>query len=282
MPSARVNGAELHYEEHGSGPESIVFAHGLLWSGRMFDDQVRGLRDRYRCVTFDFRGQGRSEVTRGGYDMDTLTDDAAALIETLECAPCHFLGLSMGGFVGMRLAIRRPELLRSLMLLETSADPEPRENLGRYRRLNFVARWFGLGLVADRVMPILFGRKFLEDPAREELRQEWRRRLTANDRVGIPRAARGVIDREGVYEELSGIRLPTLIIVGDQDIATVPARAERMHARIPGSKLVVIPGAGHSSTIEEPAAVNAAIIEFLKNLRREGGASHEAGRSSYS
>ncbi|MBF6592693.1 MAG: alpha/beta hydrolase [Ktedonobacterales bacterium] len=103
MPTSIVNGARLYYEEHGAGPETILFAHGLLWSGRMFDAQVAALRDRYRCVTFDFRGQGQSEVTRGGYDMETLTEDTAALIATLGAAPCHFAGLSMGGFVGLRL-----------------------------------------------------------------------------------------------------------------------------------------------------------------------------------
>ncbi len=234
----------------------------------MFDSQITALKDRYRCITFDFRGQGKSEVTRSGYDMETLTQHAPALIRALDCAPCHFLGLSMGGFVGMRLAIREPDLIKSLMLLETSADPEPRENIRRYRLLNIVARLFGLGLVADRIMPIMFGRKFLTDPNRAELREEWRRRMIANHRVGITRAVRGVIDRRGEHDQLNGITVPTLIIVGDQDVATVPAKAERMHAGIPGSTLVVIPGAGHTSTVEEPEAVNKALEAFLAGQER--------------
>src|SRR5438128_2311715 len=104
MPRTTVNGADLYYEDTGSGREAILFAHGLLWSGRMFDAQVAALKGRYRCVTFDFRGQGQSEITTTGYDMDTLAEDAAALIQRLGIAPCHFLGLSMGGFIGMRLA----------------------------------------------------------------------------------------------------------------------------------------------------------------------------------
>src|SRR5262245_51346677 len=90
MPKLRINRAEIYYEDVGSGPQTIVFAHGLLWSCRMFDGQVAALKDCYRCVSFDFRGQGQSEVTRDGYDMDTLYEDAAALIETLNLAPCHF------------------------------------------------------------------------------------------------------------------------------------------------------------------------------------------------
>src|SRR5262249_12035516 len=93
MPKLRVNGAELYYEDTGPGANPVVFAHGLLWSGRMFDAQVAALRGRHRCVTFDFRGQGQSDVTATGYDMETLTEDAAALIETLGIGPCHFVGL---------------------------------------------------------------------------------------------------------------------------------------------------------------------------------------------
>ena len=263
MPSLKVNGAELYYEVYGSGPETIVFAHGLLWSGQMFHKQVDALKDRFRCVTFDFRGQGQSEVTEDGYDMDTLAEDAAALIETLELDPCHFAGLSMGGFIGMRLAIRCPGLLKSLTLLETSADPEPEENLNQYRVLNFIARWFGLGLVASRVMPIMFGHNFLTDPDRKEERDEWRSRMADNHRVGISRAVGGVINRDGVFGQIDEIKIPTLIIVGDQDVATVPAKSERMHARIDGSEMVVIAGAGHTSSLEEPDAVNAAMEDFL-------------------
>jgi len=263
MPLIKLNGATLYYEEQGSGPETIVFAHGLLWSGRMFDEQVRLLKTDYRCITFDFRGQGQSEVTATGYDMETLSEDAAALITALGCAPCHFVGLSMGGFIGMRLASRQPQLIKSLLLLETTADPEPAENVGRYRLLNLIARWFGLRLVANQVMSIMFGQKFLTDPSRAELRRVMQERLIQNHRIGITCAVTGVVERQGVYEEIRQIQAPTLIVVGDQDVATVPAKAERIHAQIAGSRLVVIPGAGHTATVEEPEAINKALLAFL-------------------
>ena len=266
MPNIVVNGASLHYTDAGQGPETIIFSHGLLFSGAMFGDQVAQFKDRYRCITYDHRGQGGSEVTESGYDMDTLAEDAAALIEELGIGPCHFAGLSMGGFVGMRLAIRRPELIKSLILLETTADPEPRENAPKYRKLNFVARWFGLGLVIKKVMPIMFSQSFLNDSSRGDERLKWRDLIISNDRVGITRAVDGVIDRQGVYDQLNRIDTPTLIIVGDEDVATVPEKSERMHAAIRGSELVRIPRAGHSSTVEEPAAVNAAIEDFLARL----------------
>lgn len=271
MPHIELNGAKIWYEDTGGDGETIVFGHGLLWSGRMFDGQVERFKGRYRCITIDFRGQGRSGVTEGGYDMDSLTLDVVELIKKLDCGPVHFAGLSMGGFVGLRLGIRHPELLRSLIIIESTSEPEPKENLFKYKMLNFIARWFGFGMVAGQVMPIMFGDKFLNDPDRAELRGHWRRRLIENDRIGTTRAVRGVFEREGVYEQIGRIKTPALIIIGDQDTATVPVHSERMHARIEGSKLVYVKGAGHSSTIEEPGQVNAAVEEFLEDLNSENG-----------
>ncbi len=266
MPRIRVNDAELHYTDTGGDHEAIVFSHGLLWSGRMFDEQVKALNDRYRCITYDHRGQGQSQITDKGYDMETLYEDAAALITALNAAPCHFVGLSMGGFIGMRLAARRPELIKSLILVETTADREPEENIPKYRMLNLVARWLSLRLVAGSVMKIMFGQKFLGDPTRTAQREALAQQLMSNHRIGITRAVMGVITRQGVYDELDRINCPVLILVGDQDVATVPAKSERIHARIPHSTLVIIPGAGHTSSVEEPDAVNNAILEFLDGL----------------
>jgi pimeloyl-ACP methyl ester carboxylesterase len=266
MSRLRVNGAEIYYEDVGSGSQTIVFAHGLLWSCRMFDAQVAALKDRYRCVSFDFRGQGRTEVTKDGYDMDTLYEDAAALIEAHSLAPCHFAGLSMGGFIGMRLAARRPELLRSLILMETSADAEPAENIPRYRQLGAIARYVGLRPVAGRVMPVMFGETFLTEPKRATERKLWQTRMAGNNRQGILRALKGVIERKPIYDELGRVSLPTLILVGDEDVATVPAKAQRIHEAIAGSRLVTIPHAGHTSSVEQPEAVTAAIEEFLATV----------------
>ena len=265
-----VNGTRLYVEDTGGDGPAVVFSHGLLLSTRLWDSQVEALRSRFRCVAYDHRGQGRSAVPpERSIGMETCTRDAAALIEALGAAPCHFVGLSMGGFVGMRLAARRPDLLRSLCLLETSSDPEPAENAPRYRLLNLVARSVGPWAVAGRVMPILFGRTFLSDPARASERASWKDRIAGNRRA-IWRAVNGVIEREGIHDELARIRLPTLVVVGEEDVATVPARAERVAAAIAGARLVRVPRAGHSSPVEEPATVTAALLSFLESPSEAG------------
>lgn len=263
----KLNGADLFVLDTGGNGAPIVFAHGLLWSSRMFAPQIAALRGQYRCIAFDFRGQGQSEVTASGYDMDTLADDAAALIEGLRIAPVHFVGLSMGGFVGMRLAARRPELVRSLALLETAPDPEPRSNLPKYLALTWAASLLGFKALAGQAMKPLFGRTFLRDPARAARRAELRQELVANDRVGAVRALKGVFGRKGVEDELGRIRAPTLVVTGDEDISVPVARAMRAVERIAGARFVGIPRAGHTSTLEEPEAVTAALREFIGSVR---------------
>jgi len=267
MPLIHVNGADLAYEEAGAGPETLVFSHGLLWSGRMFAGQVAHFAPRYRCVSYDHRGQGQSPASPTAYDMETLADDAAALVTQLGAAPCHFVGLSMGGFVGLRLAARRPELLRSLVLVDTAADPEPRANVPKYRVMSLIARRLGYRLLVGSIMKIMFAPPFLTDAARAAEREVWRRHL-----LGLPveptRAALdSVLGRRPVTEELGGIRVPTLVVHGAEDRAIVPARARRMAEAIHGAHWVTIPRAGHSSTIEEPAAVSRAIEEHLSRVK---------------
>ena len=264
--SVDINGTTLWVEDTGGDGIPVLFAHGLLMSCRMFDAQVAALRGRYRCIGWDHRGQGQSAPGTGRVvSIEQVTDDTIALIRALGLPAVHFVGLSMGGFVGMRLAARHPALLRSLALLDTSADPEPAENVPRYRLLNVVARWFGLRAVAGRVMPIMFGRTFLGDPARAEERALWRQRLVGNRRA-IWRAVNGVIERAGVADELAQVRTPTLVLVGEEDVATVPAKSERIRDLITGATLVRIPGAGHSSSVEQPAAVTAALETFLRQV----------------
>lgn len=266
MPTLPVRDTQLYYEDSGGDGPVVLFSHGLLWSGAMFAAQVEALRADYRCITYDHRGQGQSaSPTERSVPIETATDDAIALIEALKLPPLHFCGLSMGGFVGMRIAARRPELLRSLTLMETTADPEPAENVPKYKRLAFVARWFGLSLVATPVMKIMFSRSFLSDPSRTAQVAAWRARLVANRR-DIVAAVYGVIEREGCAELLPRITAPTLILVGEEDVATVPARSERIQRAIAGSTLVRVPAAGHTSSVENPGPINAALRDFLGSV----------------
>jgi pimeloyl-ACP methyl ester carboxylesterase len=272
MATIEVNGTTLAYEDTGPGStgETIAFSHGLLWDRSLFAPQIAALRARYRCIAWDHRGQGDSaaDPTRQCIGIELVTQDAIALLERVAGGPVHFCGLSMGGFVAMRIAARRPELVRSVILVETSADREPIENLPKFRVMNLLTRFISPRVVITRALPVMFSRDFLDDPARAAERAKYTTVMTR--RRDVWRAVNGVLDRGAVLDELARIHAPTLIIVGDQDVATVPAKSAAIHAGIPGSTLVTIPRAGHSSTVEQPAAVTAAIEAFLLRVPPRG------------
>ncbi len=267
MATLELDGMSLYYEDTGPGTtgETIAFSHGLLWGTELFAPQIAALRGRYRCIAWDHRGQGKSGADhRNTISMELVWQDAVRLIQTVVGGPVHFCGLSMGGFVAMRMAARRPDLVRSLLLLETSADPEPIENIGRYRLLTRVMKLVGPKLIKNKAAPVMFGKTILADKAR-------RKELAGfidlmSRRSDIWRAVNGVVDRAGIYDELARISAPALVVVGDEDVATPRPKAERIVGAVAGAKLVTIPRAGHSSPVEEPQLVTAAIEAFLAAL----------------
>jgi pimeloyl-ACP methyl ester carboxylesterase len=267
MPFLSIRGAQIYYEDTGGPGEPVVFSHGLLWDSHLFEKQVEALRGRYRCISYDHRGQGLSREPGGRrpITLRTVYEDAVEFIQALGVAPCHFVGLSMGGFVGLRVAARNPEVLRSLVLLDTSAAPERKADRLRYRLLTTVTHWMGLRQVVDRVMGLYFGQTFLHDPSRASEREELRRQLASKPRE-VWRAMHGVINRRGIEDELPHIRTPTLILVGDEDVTTRPEKAESLHESIQGSRLVRLPHCGHMSNLEQPEAVTAAIEAFLDQV----------------
>jgi len=268
MPLIEVNGAEVYIEDTGApagrpDAPAVVFGHGLLFSGRMYAAQVARLKDRYRCVTIDWRGQGKSPGSPGDAHMDTLTQDAVAIIEGLNAGPVHYVGLSMGGFVGIRLGARHPELLRSLCLLDTSSGPEDPDNVSKYRLLAKVYRVVGMRPVSSQVLPIMFGKTFLGTEAGKAGVKEFLHDLGQVKRPGMVKAILGVTDRPAVADELAKIHTPTLVIVGEEDTATPVDKSKTIVAGIAGSRLEIVPESGHSSTVEQPERLSDLIEVFV-------------------
>jgi 3-oxoadipate enol-lactonase len=264
MPHIQLNNTKLFYIKEGEGKEVIVFSHGLLWSHKMFRAQVDALKETYTVIAYDHRGQGQSEVSDGDYTMDLLTQDALELIDKVACQPVHFVGLSMGGFVGMRLAARYPDRVKSLILLETSANPEPVENLPKYKFLNGIVNYVGVvSFVAQKVMPIMFAQSWLDNPKNKGEYNFWIKELQSNKKT-ITKSVEAVIYRKGVEEELRKIQCPTMIAVGDEDVATKPEKAKFIQMSISNAVLHMVPGAGHSSCIEKPNEINKLILEWLE------------------
>jgi 3-oxoadipate enol-lactonase len=276
MSTVKVKGVELFYKESGSGAETILFSHGLLMDHSMFEAQRSAFEDRYRVIAYDHRGQGASEDPGTGHDMDTVAEDAAALIESLQAAPCHFAGLSMGGFVGMRLAARRPELVRTLTLMNTGAQKEPFASRLRYGLLAQLVKIVSTAPFTGIAVQELFGQttRNSTDPAKRQMLAEWTAKLRSRPK-NTARALLGVMNREEVSaQELAAIRCATLIIAGEDDTPQPPHNSEKLATAIPNAKLVRIPGCGHSSSLEAPQEVIAAMRELMEGQEKKLSADH--------
>ena len=209
MPVVTVDAnVQLHYTEHGEGDETIVLSHSYLVDHRHFEPQIEALKSRYRVLAYDHRGHGRSDKPPDGYSMERIYGDGVAFLEALDTGPVHWIGLSTGGFVGMRIALRRPELLRSLVLMDTAADGEPVFNQVKYRAMFLILRAFGVGPVLDASMKAMFGRAFLKDPDRAEERARWRQRLKDNDFQALIGFGKAIFSRDDVTNQLARHRPP--------------------------------------------------------------------------
>jgi 3-oxoadipate enol-lactonase len=265
MPVVPANGARLYYDDVGKGPQTILFIHGLMLASESFEAQRKAFSPTHRVVTFDLRGQGQSEKTPHGLDLDTLAADTAALIEQLVRGPCHVVGFSMGSFIAMRLAARHPDLVRSLTLIGPSADAEEAANQPRYARMIRFVRWFGPRLLAPRMMQILFGDTYLHSPATAAERARWLVYLKALPR-SLHRAAAASAHREAMTGELAQIVAPTLVVTGEEDRPIVPAHARAVHLGIANSQFVSFPRTGHAVMIERSEAFNIRLRRFLAQV----------------
>ncbi|WP_217898442.1 alpha/beta fold hydrolase [Haloechinothrix alba] len=246
---AAVNGTDLAYVDEGPREGiPIVFSHSLFFDRRMFNDHLsRFARDGYRVIAYDHRNQGASApAPRDQLDMDTLTDDAAALLEHLELSRCHFVGNSMGGFIALRLAARRPDLLLSAVALGSSAEEE--HKLAEFSPLVEHLTQYGPADVLDTLMYIMFGDTTLRD--QPELCASWRSYMSRLP-AGVGDSADGVIRRGRIVEELAGCRVPVLAVAASEDHAYPPPISGANIAAAAACEHVTVEGAGHSVALEQ-------------------------------
>jgi pimeloyl-ACP methyl ester carboxylesterase len=265
MSTIQRQGARVFYEVRGQGP-ALILGHSLLLDNTMWDEVVEALARRHRVIAVEARGHGRSTAD-GPMSLWDLADDWRAILDQEEVDRAFVCGLSMGGMTGMRLALRAPDRVAGLALLDTSADPEPRRSRFEYRVLSEIVRRFG------------FRRAFLPTARKAFLGRTTRRgrpdlvaRLDERLLAVSPMTyfgSRAVFDRESILDQLGAIRCPTLVLTGEEDAATPPARARRIADAIAGARLVTIPGAGHLTPMEAPLAVTRELEQFLEEARGE-------------
>lgn len=272
MPTAKVNGIDIAYETHGEG-EPLLLAHFSSASKEMWEEQLGPFSQRYRVIVYDVRGHVESAAPPAGdagYTMDNLVEDQHALLEHLGIEQAFVGGISMGGAIALRFALKHPELVRALLLCDTTADiadttggepmPEPdiaaamvyikRKGLTELTRKTWLAWAAPLGITTEEQLPA--------GPRRHIERAGG---MSADSFVGCGRA---LSQHTSVLACLPGISVPTLVLTGEHDF--LRSSGERLKERMPAARFVLIRDAAHITSFWQPERFTAAVLDFLGDV----------------
>ena len=260
-----LNGIRLNYVERGM-PDGmpVVFIHGFPFSHAMWDPQMHALPNRIRAIAYDIRGHGASDVGDGQYTLELFVDDLVALLDHLVIERAVLCGLSMGGYIALRTVERHPERVRGLILCDTKSDADGNEAKVKRAATLKTIKAHGTAAFADDFVKTIFAPETLmTNPAAvEHIRQI----IFTNSPLGICGTVLALAARTDTTGALTSIGVPTLILNGEQDALTPPAAAQQMHERIQGSRIRLLPHAGHMSNLENPALFNSEVETFLGSL----------------
>ena len=252
-------GVDIAYDDVGTGLP-VVFLHGFPHNRTLWAPQLGALMVRARCIAPDLRGFGESEIS-GPYSMGRYADDVIAMLDALQIERAVIAGLSMGGYVAFEIWRRHRDRVRALILADTRAGADTDAAREKRREMIGLARTKGSGAVADAQIGGMVGRTTRE--RHPDIVDAVHQMLTVAPVEGVVGALEAMIERPDSTPTLATIDVPTLIIVGEEDVLTPPKESRAMHAAIPGSRLEILDGAGHVSNVERPAAFNHVASEFL-------------------
>jgi 3-oxoadipate enol-lactonase len=258
MARLQVGDVALYYERQGQG-EPLLFIHGLGSSVRDWEYQVPFFARNYEVIVCDVRGHGESDKPPGPYSIPLFARDVAGLIEGLDIAPAHVVGVSMGGMIGLELVVHRPELVRSLVVVNSLPDMVVRtwrQRLAVWQRL-LMAPLLGMEKVADVLSQRLFPKA-----EQAELRELCRQRWAENDPRAYREATKAIVGWT-VSEQLGAIVCPVLVVSGDHDYSPVETKAAYVE-RIPQGELVVVEDSRHGTPVDQPEAFNREVGAFLQ------------------
>lgn len=257
---AKIAGAEISYDVKGKGP-AVLFLHAFPLGLFMWDAQAEALHEKHMIVRFDDRGFGGSSPGDALLTMERIADDAAALLDHLGISQAVVCGCSMGGYAAFAFARRHASRLRGLVLQDTRATADTAEaRKGRGELAQKVLKE-GAGAAADAFLPKLVGETTKKE--RPELVEKLKEAILKTSPRGIADALAGLAARADSTPLLREIRVPTLVVCGEEDTITPVADSEALQKAIAGAKLKLIPKAGHLSNMENPTAYNEALLSFL-------------------
>lgn len=257
MPHAHVNGIDLYYESYGGGDDVVVFAHGLGGNHLSWWQQIPAFGQRYRCVVFDHRGFGASLDAPSGPGIRAFVEDFRGLLDHLGIDQTYIVGQSMGGFTALGFALAYPGRTRAIVMADTTFPYIGPETRAMMRRQGERAR-----TAPDTLRGVAYSEAYARrDPEGAFL-------YDAISRLNPPRPddffAPQRLPPSPSEDELASLSVPALFLCGAEDPLFPPSVMEAASALVPGSRLVVVPDAGHSVYWERPRAFNDAVLRFFE------------------
>lgn len=259
----KANGISMYCEIKGKG-DNMVLIHGAGDNLNMWYHQVPVFSKRYRVITYDVRGSGKSDSPEGEYTIPLFAEDAYQLMKALKVSEAYFLGYSMGGRIALQLALEHPEMVKALVLANSSVGlvPPSPEAIERRKRIIELLQKKDMKTFAEMMTTAAFSPDFKSrNPAEFERYKKVKMR---NKPEGIARLM-GALAAPPSPPDLSKVRCPTLLIVGEHDFYMGVEQGKLAQQAIAGSELVVLP-TGHAAAIEAPERFNAVVLDFLSRV----------------
>ena len=255
----KANGITVSYQIDGAeGAPWLVFSNSLATDLSMWDDQAAQLRNRYRVLRYDQRGHGGTDAPAGRYTFDLLIDDTVALLDALAIDRAHFAGLSMGGATAMGLAQRHADRLDRVVICDSGCASTPASALQWEERIAIAQKGGMEALVESTVARWFPPETVAANPPHLDKVRAMIRSTPVNGFIGCAAA----LANHDFASAVGTVTRPVLFLVGEKDGAT-PTAMRKLHAALPGSMFVELPGAGHISNLDDPAGFNGAISDFL-------------------
>ena len=261
-----VDNTEIAYDDVGTVKTGypLVLLHGFPLNRTMWEPQVSAFAAESRCIAIDARGFGES-TPNPPFRMDRYADDVVGVLDALGIERAVVGGVSFGGYVAFAIWRRHPDRIRALVLADTHPGADTPEQVARRRELIEVTRAQGSTAIANVLIAGMMGKTTRE--RQPDTYDAVHRMMAQTKPEAIVGALEAMIERPDSTSLLRTITVPTLIVVGDEDVITPPKMARAMHAGIQGSRLEILADAGHLANLERPAAFNAVLSEFLASLR---------------
>jgi 3-oxoadipate enol-lactonase len=261
------SGSTLSYVDVGSGLP-IVLIHGLFLDHTAFESQIQEFKDQYRMIAIDIHGHGASSELDRSMSLDEMAEDYFDLVQQLGITQAIWGGVSLGGMTSLRIAIKHPEAVLGLLLLNTNAGKGAGKKVPSVEGLNAPLTmrflWHTRFLKMKVLQAGLFGRTTLE--TKPDLQQVWVEKMRSISSKSMKNAIEAILSANSILEQLSSIQVPTMIAGGAEDTALPMSASREIHQRISNSTLVEIPLCGHSSSIEQPEKVTELLGQLLSTL----------------